>query len=64
LVNVLRIKVGEFVTLFNGDQGEWLAEVIKVKKGKALLTAVEKTIEQKHDPDLWYLFAPVKKSTR
>lgn len=62
LVNVLRIKVGEYVTLFNGDQGEWLAEIIKVKKGKALLTVVEKTNEQKHDPDLWYLFAPLKKA--
>lgn len=62
LVNVLRIKLGEYVTLFNGDQGEWLAEIIKVKKGKALLRTIEKVRDQKNDPDLWYLFAPVKKA--
>lgn len=62
LVNVLRVKIGEIVTLFNGDQGEWCAEIIKVKKGKAFLKILEQVSEQTYDPDLWYLFAPVKKA--
>lgn len=62
LVNVLRVKIGENVTLFNGDQGEWCAEIIKVKKGKAFLKILEQVSEQTYDPDLWYLFAPVKKA--
>lgn len=62
LVNVLRVKIGEYVTLFNGEQGEWCAELIKVKKGKALLSVIEQVNEQINEPDLWYLFAPVKKA--
>ena len=62
LVNVLRVQVGEYVTLFNGDQGEWRAEIIKIKKGKALLSVLEKISNQTSEPDLWYLFAPVKKA--
>lgn len=62
LVNVLRVRVGDYITLFNGDQGEWHAEIIKVKKGKALLSVLEKQSNQICEPDLWYLFAPVKKA--
>ncbi|MCC3862313.1 16S rRNA (uracil(1498)-N(3))-methyltransferase [Pseudemcibacter aquimaris] len=62
LVNVLRVREGELVTLFNGDQGEWHAEITKVKKGKAFLVILDKVADQTSDPDLWYIFAPVKKA--
>jgi len=62
LVNVMRISMGEYVALFNGRSGEWLAEVTKVGKGKANITVREKSAEQISEPDLWYLFAPVKKA--
>lgn len=62
LVNVLRIKMGEYVTVFNGTQGEWLAEVTKVGKGKAMITVRENLAEQTFEQDLWYLFAPIKKA--
>ncbi|MDG1438752.1 MAG: 16S rRNA (uracil(1498)-N(3))-methyltransferase [Emcibacteraceae bacterium] len=62
LVNVLRIKLGERISLFNGVDGEWLAEITKSKKGKAIITVMEKIADQTSEPDLWYLFAPVKKA--
>ncbi|MBT5187659.1 MAG: 16S rRNA (uracil(1498)-N(3))-methyltransferase [Kordiimonadaceae bacterium] len=62
LVNVMRIKMAEYVSLFNGSEGEWLGEITKVGKGKAMVTAREKIAEQSHEPDLWYLFAPLKKA--
>jgi 16S rRNA (uracil1498-N3)-methyltransferase len=62
LVNVMRIKMGDMVSIFNGREGEWIAEVIKIGKGKASITIREKIAEQINEPDLWYLFAPVKKA--
>lgn len=62
LVNVMRIKAGEQVTLFNGRAGDWLAEVIKVGKGKATVIVRENITSQVREPDLWYLFAPIKKA--
>jgi len=62
LVNVMRIKMGDYVSLFNGHAGEWLGEITKVGKGKAKVTVREKTADQKWEQDLWYLFAPIKKA--
>lgn len=62
LVNVLRIQMGETIAVFNGCNGEWLAEIIKVGKGKAKITVCVQTAEQVSEPDIWYLYAPVKKA--
>lgn len=62
LLNVLRVKVDEKIALFNGCDGEWLAEMTKAKKGKAIFTVIEKIGGQTNEPDLWYLYAPVKKA--
>lgn len=62
LVNVMRQKVGGKLALFNGRDGEWQAEIIKVGKGKATVCVAGKTQDQPSEPDLWYLFAPIKKA--
>mgnify|MGYP003757422157 FL=1 len=62
LVNVMRLKMGEHIAVFNGRSGEWLAEITKLGKGKANITIREKIAEQTSEPDLWYLFAPIKKA--
>ncbi len=62
LVNVMRIRAGEFILLFNGRDGEWLAETVKVGKGKAMVLVRENITRQRTEPDLWYLFAPIKKA--
>ena len=62
LVNVMRINMGDYVSLFNGEQGEWIAETTKVGKGKANVTVREKVADQIFETDLWYLFAPIKKA--
>jgi 16S rRNA (uracil1498-N3)-methyltransferase len=61
LANVMRVKLGIKITLFNGRDGEWMAEVIKAGKGKALVTVRQQLKPQPSAPDLWYLFAPLKK---
>jgi 16S rRNA (uracil1498-N3)-methyltransferase len=47
--------------LFNGRDGEWLAEIATAKRG-AMLTCLKQTQAQAGVPDLWLLFAPVKKT--
>lgn len=62
LANVMRVKVTEQVILFNGTSGEWMGEITKVGKGKVNVTVRELVNEQVLEPDLWYLFSPVKKA--
>ncbi|MCF8473166.1 MAG: 16S rRNA (uracil(1498)-N(3))-methyltransferase [Emcibacter sp.] len=62
LVNVMRTQTTDHIILFNGREGDWLAEVMKVGKGKALVVVRENLVPQRTEPDLWYLFAPIKKA--
>ena len=61
LVHVLRAETGNLVALFNGRDGEWLAEITA---GKRAVTALckRRTREQAGVPDLWLAFAPIKKT--
>ena len=60
LLNVLRLKHGDALLLFNGRDGEWQARL--AGNGKRALTGVvgERLLEQPHSPDLHFLFAPLK----
>ncbi|MEZ5777351.1 MAG: 16S rRNA (uracil(1498)-N(3))-methyltransferase [Paracoccaceae bacterium] len=62
LFGVMREGPGSRVLAFNGQDGEWLAEVSEAEKRKGLLVCVEQTLAQTGLPDLWLLFAPVKKA--
>ena len=61
LGNVLRMKEGGEVLLFDGVSGEWLARVVEVGKRSMILGVVEPTRAQEAVPDLALAFAPVKK---
>ncbi|WP_243372833.1 16S rRNA (uracil(1498)-N(3))-methyltransferase [Microvirga solisilvae] len=60
LLNVLRMKDGESVLIFNGQDGEWRAEVAVEGRKSADLVCAERTREQTPQPDLVYAFAPLK----
>lgn len=62
LKNVMRMEVGGKVLLFNGRDGEWSAEIKMIGKKAATLTAREQMRDQTGEPDIWLLFAPVKKA--
>ncbi|WP_170361269.1 16S rRNA (uracil(1498)-N(3))-methyltransferase [Ruegeria arenilitoris] len=62
LFGVMRLAVGGHVALFNGRDGEWLAEVAEAGKRGGVLTCVEQTKPLQMPPDLWFLFAPIKKA--
>lgn len=60
LLNVLRLKAGESVLVFNGRDGEWRAEVSVEGRKAADLVCAEQVREQGAAPDLIYAFAPLK----
>lgn len=62
LFGVMREGAGARVLVFNGRDGEWLAEVTEAGKRKGMLRCVEETRVQTALADLWLLFAPVKKA--
>src|SRR6185437_9394913 len=62
LLHVMRAKTGERVSLFNGRDGEWRAEIAEVAKRNCTLVCETQTAPQTHAPDLWLVFAPVKKT--
>ena len=62
LFGVMRREVGDALRLFNGREGEWLAEIVGGDRRGALLRCLEPTREQSTPPDLWLLFAPIKKA--
>lgn len=60
LLNVLRLKAGESVLIFNGQDGEWRAEVAVEGRKAADLVCMERTRDQEPAPDIIYAFAPLK----
>lgn len=60
LANVLRLEAGAKVLVFNGRDGEWLAEITFPSRKKIVLEPIEQTRPQPPAPDLHYLFAPLK----
>jgi 16S rRNA (uracil1498-N3)-methyltransferase len=61
LGNVMRMKEGDRLLVFDGMSGEWLAEVAEAGRKRMALAVVEPTRPQESVPDLWLAFAPVKK---
>jgi 16S rRNA (uracil1498-N3)-methyltransferase len=62
LFGVMRLSEGAGVLLFNGRDGEWLARVAEAGKRGGLLTCAAQTRPLRMPPDLWLLFAPIKKA--
>lgn len=62
LFGVMRLSVGDPVALFNGRDGEWLSQVAEAGKRGGALACVEQTKPLQMPPDLWLLFAPIKKA--
>ncbi len=62
LFGVMRLAVGDVVALFNGADGEWQAEVSEAGKRGGTLVCRLQSAPLRLPPDLWLLFAPIKKA--
>ncbi len=61
LRNVMRMNKGDTLRVFNGHQGEWLADIKEINKKNVLIGFVNQIHQQKSCPDIWVLASPVKK---
>ncbi len=62
LRNVLRMRAGDTLLVFNGRDGEWRAAIGDVAKKTVQLAAVECVRSQTAPYNLHYLFAPLKQA--
>ncbi|SDX28902.1 16S rRNA (uracil1498-N3)-methyltransferase [Litoreibacter albidus] len=62
LFNVMRLGVGDVVALFNGQDGEWTCRVVDAAKRRGMVICETQTLPLQTPPDLWLLFAPIKKA--
>jgi len=60
--NVMRLKPGDTISLFNSMNGEWSAKIVSHNKENAEFK-VEKIIQaKKTEHDIWLAFSPIKKN--
>lgn len=62
LGNVMRLKEGAELLVFDGKSGEWLARISNAAKKRMTLVIEAKTRERESIPDVWLAFAPVKRT--
>ena len=62
LLNVMRMKAGDPILLFDNRSGEWLAVVADAGKRSLTVNLERQMRPLEQVPDLWLCFAPVKKA--
>lgn len=62
LFAVMRLETGNAVAVFNGRDGEWQALVTETGRRRGSLRCDLQSAPQVLPPDLWLLFAPLKKT--
>ena len=62
LRSVMRLERGTPLLLFNGRDGEWRARLDGLGKGWASCAVEALTRPQTHEPDIWLVFAPLKRA--
>ncbi|MEM6972610.1 MAG: 16S rRNA (uracil(1498)-N(3))-methyltransferase [Pseudomonadota bacterium] len=62
LLRVMRLGHGARLSVFNGRDGEWAAEIAEASKRDAMLALIERLRPPEAPPDLWLCFAPIKKA--
>ena len=61
LLNVMRIRVGSRIFVFNGFEGEFIAEIVQIQNHTVDCKLLEKMREQQDEKQLQLIFALVKK---
>ena len=62
LRNVLRLAPDTPLRVFNGKDGEWRATLLEINKKRGLIILDAQFKEQTPSPDIWAVFAPIKKT--
>lgn len=62
LSGVMRLPKGTVIEVFNGQDGAWDAEIVAASKRGGELAITAQVAPQRDPPDLWLIFAPIKKA--
>lgn len=62
LFGVMRKGAGDEIEVFNGRDGAWQARITEAAKRRGALELLAQSQPQRDPPDLWLLFAPIKKA--
>ncbi|SNR41839.1 16S rRNA (uracil(1498)-N(3))-methyltransferase [Paracoccus sediminis] len=62
LSGVMRLGPGDPVEVFNGREGAWSARIADVTRRGGALDVLAPSTPQRDPPDLWLVFAPIKKA--
>lgn len=62
LSGVMRLSAGDTLTVFDGASGAWRARIVEASKRGGLLEVESQVAAQRMPPDLWLIFAPIKKA--
>ncbi|PPR46737.1 MAG: Ribosomal RNA small subunit methyltransferase E [Alphaproteobacteria bacterium MarineAlpha5_Bin9] len=60
LKNVLRVKIGNKINIFDGITGEWLTEVMSINKNNTVLKIKSQIKNFQPSADVWLIFSPIK----
>ena len=60
--NVMRLKPGDIISLFNAMHGEWDAKILNHDKESTEFKVEKLTKNKKLENDLWLAFSPIKKN--
>ena len=60
LIKVMRLNIGEQISLFNEENGEWLAKIIEIKKNSLIAEVLQQTLPPKITPNINLLLSPIK----
>ncbi len=63
LKNVLRVSIGDYVRLFNQQNGEWLAKIEQTEKNKLGLKILKQLRIYKNTQNISLMFTPLKKDS-
>jgi 16S rRNA (uracil1498-N3)-methyltransferase len=59
---VMRLEKGAAIAIFNGRDGEWLCHLAEMGRRGGIALPQAQSAPQQMPPDLWLLFAPIKKA--
>ena len=60
LKNVLRVKIQDTISVFDGKTGEWLSKVISINRDNIVIQIMDKIKFLNPETDVWLIFAPIK----
>ena len=60
LKNVLRCKIGDEISLFDSQTGEWKSRINLINRDNTVLQILKKHRDLKKESDIWLIFSPIK----